>query len=293
MNSQAQRFSWDGAVSRAMADAYDADGFLVIDGFASAQACETLWRRIDQILEEAEAPEAPTVFGDHADDRYFLESGDKTRFFFEPKGIDEEGRPTRPIGAALNKIGHAMHDLDPAFSHFFRTPSFAALAAGLAISNPVLMQSMVIFKQPEIGAPVSWHQDATFLRTEPHSVTGFWIALEDAAPENGCLYAIPGGHKGPLRRWFGRDKSGQNLHQSALDETPFAEDQAVPLPAKPGTLVVLHGYLPHMSTPNLSPKSRRALTLHTVDGTLHYPADNWLQRPALGDAKGFENKATP
>lgn len=292
MELEARRFLWEGQVSAPMAQAYEEDGFLVLDGFASEAACASLWERIDRIIEDAQAPDAPTVFGDHAKDAYFLESGDKTRLFFEPDGVDEKGVPSRPISQALNKIGHAMHDLDPGFDAFFRNQAFEILAMGLAIPNPVLVQSMVIFKQPEIGAPVSWHQDATFLRTEPHSVTGFWVALEQATPENGCLYAIPGGHNGPLRQWFGRTKNGDQLHQYVLDETPFDEALAVPLPAEPGTLVVLHGYLPHMSTPNLSAKSRRALTVHTIDGTLPYPSDNWLQRPALRAPRGFSKDTT-
>lgn len=40
------------------------------------------------------------------------------------------------------------------------------------------------------------HQDSTFLYTEPMKLMGFWIALEDATLENGCLWFIPGSHKG-------------------------------------------------------------------------------------------------
>lgn len=42
---------------------------------------------------------------------------------------------------------------------------------------------------------VTPHQDATFLHTEPLGrILGFWIALEDATQENGCLWFIPGSH---------------------------------------------------------------------------------------------------
>lgn len=39
------------------------------------------------------------------------------------------------------------------------------------------------------------HQDATYLHTEPISITGFWIPTEDATLENGCLWFIKGSHK--------------------------------------------------------------------------------------------------
>jgi ectoine hydroxylase-related dioxygenase (phytanoyl-CoA dioxygenase family) len=44
-----------------------------------------------------------------------------------------------------------------------------------------------------------------FLYTDPISVNGFWFAIEDATLENGCLWAAPGGHQGPLRQLFKRD----------------------------------------------------------------------------------------
>ncbi len=65
--------------------------------------------------------------------------------------------------------------------------------------------TMYIFKQPGIGGEVRWHQDATFFDSDPVTVTTFWFALEDATVDNGCLWADPGGHRGPLRERFLRD----------------------------------------------------------------------------------------
>ncbi len=65
----------------------------------------------------------------------------------------------------------------------------------LGIERPLLLQGMYIFKQPRIGGEVTCHQDSTFLYTEPQNIIGLWFALEDATVENGCLWAIPGGHK--------------------------------------------------------------------------------------------------
>ena len=62
---------------------------------------------------------------------------------------------------------------------------------------------MYIFKQPHIGGEVTCHQDSTFLYTKPESAVGFWVALEDATIENGCLWVSRGvRHKGPLRKLF-------------------------------------------------------------------------------------------
>jgi phytanoyl-CoA hydroxylase len=142
---------------------------------------------------------------------------------------------------------------------------------------------MYIFKQPNIGGEVVCHQDSTFLYTEPDSVVGFWVALEDATVENGCLWVNEGGHKGPLRKLF--TKHFHAMKMITLDETPF-DKNVIPIEVKKGTLVMLHGRLPHYSLENTSNKSRHAYTLHVIDGNKKYPKENWLQRPKL-KLKGF------
>ena len=40
------------------------------------------------------------------------------------------------------------------------------------------------------------HQDGTFLYNEPLRLFGFWFPIDDATQENGCLWYVPGSHKG-------------------------------------------------------------------------------------------------
>jgi phytanoyl-CoA hydroxylase len=144
---------------------------------------------------------------------------------------------------------------------------------------------MYIFKQPEIGGEVVCHQDSTFLYTEPETVVGFWFALEDATTENGCLWAVPGGHRLGLKKRFVRNAPGVEFR--VLDDTPWPDTGLVPLEAPKGTLVLLHGRLPHQSGPNRSSRSRHAYSVHIIDATSNYPADNWLQRGSSLPLRGF------
>ncbi|MGH8429895.1 MAG: phytanoyl-CoA dioxygenase family protein, partial [Solimonas sp.] len=160
----------------------------------------------------------------------------------------------------------------------------AELAQALGLVEPLLLQSMYLFKQPHIGAEVGWHQDATYLYTNPITVTGLWIALDDADRDNGCLLALRGGHRGPLRQRFHR--VADRLVTDTLDEAPWPATPPVALEAPRGTLIVLHGLLPHASAPNRSARPRHAYSLHLIDGRAEYPADNWLQRPKL-PLRGF------
>ncbi len=269
---------------------YKRDGFLVLKNFVKDADCDALRARAEELVRNFDPQGIVSIFSTkeqtRTSDDYFLTSGDKIRFFFEEDAFDENGNLRQSKERSINKIGHALHDLDETFESFSRTPELAQLVADLGISEPLMMQSMYIFKQPNIGGEVTCHQDSTFLYTEPLSVTGLWFALEDATIENGCLWAIRGGHSGGLKSRFVRDERGGTRFE-ILDESAWQMDELVPLEVEKGTLVILDGRLPHLSRANLSPRSRHAYTLHVIDGESHYPAENWLQRSTDLPARGF------
>ncbi len=272
-----------------MLASFEDDGFLVLEGFVDPAACDALMERAGELVRAFEPKQSATIFSTlsevHAVDDYFATSGGKIRFFFEEQAFDRHGRLRQTKELSINKIGHALHDLDPVFESFSRQPALAALVAALGLAEPLLLQSMYIFKQPHIGGEVVCHQDASFLYTEPSSVIGLWFALEDATLENGCLWVLPGFHRCPPRTRFRRGAAG--LHTEILDPTPWPDAARVPLEVRQGALVVLHGYLPHLSGPNRSARSRHAYSLHVIDGRAHYPGDNWLQRPPELPLRGF------
>jgi phytanoyl-CoA hydroxylase len=270
---------------------YQRDGYLVIPGFKGAEEIAALRARAAQIVDEFDPNQGSSIFTTQnqatATDGYFLRSDNTIRCFFEEEAFDEQGRLRQDKSLSINKIGHALHDLDPVFERFSRDPKLAAVARDLGLAEALIWQSMYIFKQPGIGGEVRWHQDATFFETTPISVTTFWFALEDATIENGCLWVQPGGHRGPMRERFVRN--GDNIRMEKLDDTPWPDDSvAVPLEAKAGSLVCFHGLLPHYSAPNRSPVSRHAYTLHATDGRTEYSTQNWIQRDAAFPVRGFD-----
>ncbi|HKE05108.1 MAG TPA: phytanoyl-CoA dioxygenase family protein [Blastocatellia bacterium] len=269
---------------------YERDGFLVIENFAGREECERLKRRAEELVHDFDPRGVISIFSTReqtrTSDDYFLDSGDKVRFFFEEDAFSPDGGLRYDQERSINKIGHALHDLDPVFDAFSRKPELAAICADLGYAEPLLLQSMYIFKQPNIGGEVACHQDATFLYTEPLSVTGFWFALGVATRDNGCMWAVPGGHKLGLKRRFVRSAGGGTKFET-FDDSPWSESMQTPLEVSQGSLIILHGLLPHLSYANRSSKSRHAYTLHVIDGACEYPAENWLRRAPDMPLRGF------
>lgn len=259
-------------------EAFDRDGYAIVPDFVNARDIAMLRARAERIALDAPENRFAATFSARAQSEWkpddsFLSSGYAVRAFREENS------------EAINKIGHALHDLDDVFAAFSHDARLDELAREFGLADPRIYQSTYIFKQPRVGGEVRWHQDATYFVTDPQTVTAFWFALDDAGRDNGCLWAAPGAHAGPLRERFVVANGRAALER--LDETPWpAQDDAQPLEVQAGTLVVMHGLLPHASGPNTSARSRHAFILHVVDGAARYSPHNWLQRTEA-PARGF------
>jgi phytanoyl-CoA hydroxylase len=266
---------------------YQDRGYLILPYFATTTEVKALRKRAKELL-DAFDPWHRTVFNTdkerHISGDYFLDSGDKISFFFEPGALDEAGKLNCDKTLAVNKIGHALHALDPVFAKLTQSPKVSEIAYGLGYKRPVLVQSMMIFKQPGIGGKVNAHQDSSFLYTEPTSCCGLWIALEEATVENGCLWAIPGSHKEGVRTRFKRQ--GQKTYFDPAHWDDWDERGYVPLEVPAGTCIVLHGGLVHKSNENNSAVSRQAYSAHFIETrNTQYACDNWLK---MGSGATFQ-----
>jgi phytanoyl-CoA hydroxylase len=267
-------------------DQYTREGFLVIqDAFPSASLASIRQAALG-IVNDFDIDQHRSVFStkdrDSGRDRYFIDSAENVHCFLEEGALDENGRLNRPKEMAVNKIGHAMHDLQPEFKAFCRQQIFPDVLHALGYHDPQLWQSMYIFKQPHIGGEVRWHQDASYLMTEPASVIGFWVAVEDANRDNGCLWVQPGGHRSPLRDVYEYNHAAQHGELRSVGDLPWpAEEEALAVEVPAGSLVIFHDHMPHYSSQNRSDRSRHAFTMHFADSGSTWSDKNWLQRRQL------------
>ncbi|KXS10551.1 phytanoyl-CoA dioxygenase domain-containing 1 [Gonapodya prolifera JEL478] len=263
---------------------FDRDGYLLIPGFLSENDCEGLRNEADRLVdEELDLSTHPgtrftTTEQDSPDsqtsDVYFMTSGDKVRFFLEPLAVDQTGKrllvPSKRH--AVNKIGHALHLLNPVYRRVSSRPEIKSIARDLGFEDPILVQSMAILKPPRVGGEVSSHQDASFLGTRPlDTCVGFWWPMEKAEKGNGCLWVVPGSHKGSLK--------SRMVETGATEQSHPQESEWLPVEVDAGTLVLIHGRLVHKSEANTSQRSRYAYTFHVAEDGLRAKWDelNWLQ----------------
>lgn len=115
----------------------------------------------------------------------------------------------------------------------------------------------LLTKPGRIGFAAPWHQDEAYWDPAmAYVAVGAWMPLDDATIENGCLWFVPGSHRGDVlrHRHLGNDPA---VHLLELDEEVDLTG-AVPVPVRAGGVTFHHCRTLHHSRPNTTPHDRRA-----------------------------------
>jgi ectoine hydroxylase-related dioxygenase (phytanoyl-CoA dioxygenase family) len=115
---------------------------------------------------------------------------------------------------------------------------------------------MFINKAPHSDAPTPWHQDCAYWIEMPDKrAVSAWMPLDEAFPDNGCMWYVPGSHLEPMRKHDSTAKNGALICEGN-------EDEAVSVPLTPGSCVLHHGATVHYSRGNTTSHNRRAMIVN-------------------------------
>lgn len=166
---------------------------------------------------------------------------------------------------------HFPHKISKLIKQCACDKKIASVLSKVISENVKCIQTMLFVKGPgKLGQ--SWHQDEYFIPTRDKSLTGVWIAIDDATIENGCLWVAPGSHReGTIVRRI--ENTNPNFADNEVcDLEKFNEREAIPVQVKSGSVIFFNGYLQHMSLKNKTKSSsRRALVGHYMSAESMLP----------------------
>ncbi|CAG9558026.1 unnamed protein product [Danaus chrysippus] len=259
----------------------DRDGYVVLEDFLRPAECDELVAAGIEMTKQSQDTSHKAIFSttennkQQLKDDYFMKSNDKISFFHEADAFGPDGELQVDPDVSLNKVGHALHLLHPIFRCYTYSDRVKTVCKELGLQDPAVVQSMYIYKNPVVA-----HQDATYLHSEPIPAVGFWIALQDATVQNGCLWMASGSHKSGVHRRLLRKYDNESKVSLEYDRPApvYPQSSFTPVPVSKGTCILIHGLVVHKSAHNKSDKSRHAYTFHVVERHNNkYSEENWLQ----------------
>jgi phytanoyl-CoA hydroxylase len=167
-----------------------------------------------------------------------------------------------------------------------RDPRLGKMAAELAgVDGIRIWHDQALIKKPWAN-PTAWHLDTPFWSFSHREALSVWVALDDATPENGCLYFIPGSHK---KTSFENPGITKNMNAVFQFYPEFAQTKPFMATMKAGTASFHNGLCIHGAGPNMTPGFRRAMTCAYMpegavfNGTKNILPDEYFSSLAVGD----------
>lgn len=185
---------------------------------------------------------------------------------------DVKGLPDEAVLKKYVAI-HFPHKISPVIREHLSHPGIVRILEGIISPNVKCMQSMFFVKGPG-KAGQSWHQDEFYIPTRDRSLTGAWIAIDDATIDNGCLWIIPGSQRaGSLLRRV-PNGSSEYADVDTVDVSGYTAGDLLPVEVKSGSVVFFNGYTLHSSLRNKTADCfRMALVNHYMSAESMLPWD--------------------
>jgi phytanoyl-CoA hydroxylase len=243
---------------------FQANGFLAFADLLTPAEIGALNASITQmsasLYRRAKSGELPVTKGNWDNMRNYSgtaikEADGKHGILLEPDArFDINTSPVEDLEYAFRKISFPTKG-SQAFADLAGHPRLMPMLETLMGPKPILYGDQALCKPARIGSAKPWHQDSAYFSYEPFDAgVDVWVALDDAAVENGCMYVIPGGHRVGPKRHVHRD-------DCTIMEDRYDFGQGVPVELRAGGVLLFSVMLPHYTPPNRSAHRRRAVQL--------------------------------
>jgi len=150
-----------------------------------------------------------------------------------------------------------MEQNDAFFRDLEADAALAELAGKLLDDAAVPHGTQMFAKASRIGAATPPHQDGYYFKLEPNNALTFWIAIDRADNENGCVRYVAGSHRDGLRPHAKSRSFGFSLGVTDFGAADSDRERAVIL--DPGDMIAHHSLTIHRTDDNTTERLRRAL----------------------------------
>jgi ectoine hydroxylase-related dioxygenase (phytanoyl-CoA dioxygenase family) len=215
-------------VSQAQIEKFQRDGFVVIEGFFSAEELET-WRRVTDEAVRARLERRGGLTNQNSDEFY-------KNVFTQCLRLADDNEEVKRL-VTDERLGEVAAQL-------------------VGVNGVRIWHDQALIKQP-YGNQTAWHRDTPYWAVHSRKTVNMWFALDDATLENGCLWYLPGTH---LLGDYRLVKIGSNMRDLFTAYPEWLSIAAVPAPCPAGSAVIHNGMTAHAAGANMTPRPRRAMT---------------------------------
>jgi phytanoyl-CoA hydroxylase len=225
---------------------FERDGYLVLPGLVSSDACDRIRHEIIECLDPLRGPAEFEV---------------DTRYPGAPLDRSSEG------GNTPRRLLHA-YGRSELFRRWATSSQIRQLLTAVMHSHQVMLSqchhNCIMTKYPGFSSITSWHQDVRYWSFDRPELVSVWLALGQETAQNGGLSFIPGSHRIDL------DRGQLDKHLFLRTDLPANREligQAVEPQLEAGDMVLFHCRTLHAAglnstdTVKLSP----VFTYHAAD----------------------------
>jgi phytanoyl-CoA hydroxylase len=240
---------------------YGRNGYLIVSGLFSQEEVAALRSHFMALREGNSFP------GDFAGVPRILGNSIKTGDVLS----DDEPDPLKDYPRMIH-----MHRWDEISLNWLLDKRLRDTMVGLLETEPYAVQTMLYFKPPGARGQ-ALHQDQYYLKVQPGTSMGAWMALDDCDEANGCMQMVPGSHTWDVLCTIPADTT-QSFTDITVPLPPGVK--AVPQVMKAGDVLFFNGQVVHGSFANTTTnRFRRSLIGHYIVGEAEKVAE--FYHPAL------------